>query len=104
MSASSDESVGLQAFAEVTRARVYLTFRRCCRHAWAFVILTRWRVRARPAPDSDPVRRQGPERGSTGGGGRPRSFSSGPPHNFPPSAPRGGRFAQAAVERRTSSP
>src|SRR6266481_4767675 len=35
------------------------------------VILTRWRVRARPAPDSDPVRRQGPERGSTGGGGRP---------------------------------
>jgi len=29
--------------------------------------------------DSDPVRRQGPERGSTGGGGRPRSFPSGPP-------------------------
>src|SRR5436190_16626952 len=37
------------------------------------------RVRARPAPDSDPVRRHGPERGSTGGGGRPRSFPSGPP-------------------------
>jgi hypothetical protein len=37
------------------------------------------RVCARPATDSDPVRRQGPERGSTGGGGRPRSFPSGPP-------------------------
>jgi len=37
------------------------------------------RVCARPAPDSDPVRRHGPERGSTGGGGRPRSFPSGPP-------------------------
>ena len=78
--AARDESLGLQAFTEVTRTRVYLTFLRCCRHAGPFVILTRWRVRARPAPDSDPVRRQGPERGSTGGGGRPRSFSSGPPH------------------------
>src|SRR5206468_11230691 len=37
------------------------------------------RVCARPAMDSDPVCRQGPERGSTGGGGRPRSFPSGPP-------------------------
>src|SRR5256714_155721 len=44
------------------------------------VILRPRRVRARPAMDSDPVRRQGPERGSTGGGGRPRSFPSGPPN------------------------
>src|SRR5919201_2308864 len=29
--------------------------------------------------DSDPVRRQGPERDNCGGGGRPRSFPSGPP-------------------------
>src|SRR5919201_967647 len=47
----------------------------------------RRRVRARPATDSDPVRRHGPERGSTGGGGRPRSFPSGPPS---PCAPAGG--------------
>ena len=38
----------------------------------------RERVCARPASDSDPVRRHGPERGETGGGGRPRSFPSGP--------------------------
>src|SRR5947209_19671377 len=32
--------------------------------------------------DSDPVRRQGPERDNCGGGGRPRSFPSGPPFPF----------------------
>ena len=37
------------------------------------------RVCARPATDSDPVCRLGPERGATGGEGRPRSFPSGPP-------------------------
>jgi hypothetical protein len=36
------------------------------------------RVRARRMSDSDPVRHHGPECGSTGGGGRPRSFPSGP--------------------------
>ena len=36
------------------------------------------RVRARPPVDSDPVCRLGPERGATGGEGRPRSFPSGP--------------------------
>jgi len=36
------------------------------------------RVRARRMSDSDPVRHHGPECGSTGGGGRPRSFLSGP--------------------------
>ena len=36
------------------------------------------RVCARPPVDSDPVCRLGPERGATGGGGRPRSFPSGP--------------------------
>src|SRR5437867_3843472 len=49
-----------------------------CSARCLFVILRRRRVRARPASDSDPVRRHGPERGSTGGGGRPRSFPSGP--------------------------
>src|SRR5215216_6832003 len=44
----------------------------------ASVILNSRRVCARPASNSDPVRRHGPERGSTGGGGRPRSFPSGP--------------------------
>ena len=43
------------------------------------VILGFGRVCARPASDSDPVRCHGPERGSTGGGGRPRSFPSDPP-------------------------
>ena len=80
MPTSRHESVSAQAFTEVTRARVYLTFARGCRHARAMRHTSaKRRVRARPAPDSDPVRRQGPERGSTGGGGRPRSFSSGPP-------------------------
>ena len=37
------------------------------------------RVCARPPVDSDPVCRLGPERGATGGEGRPRSFPSGPP-------------------------
>ncbi len=36
------------------------------------------RVRARPAADSDPVRRHGLGCGCTGGEGRPRSFPSGP--------------------------
>src|SRR5437764_481552 len=54
------------------------------------VILPRRRVRARPAPDSDPVRRHGPERGSTGGGGRPRSFPSGPPRAKPAAGRLGG--------------
>src|SRR5439155_22316682 len=47
------------------------------------------RVCARPAADSDPVRRQGPERGSTGGGGRPRSFPPGPPQPFGCGGPGG---------------
>src|SRR5881396_634723 len=50
-----------------------------CSARCLFVILRERRVRARPASDSDPVRRHGPERGSTRGGGRPRSFPSGPP-------------------------
>src|SRR5919204_2216035 len=70
------------------------------------------RVRARPAPDSDPVRRQGPERGSTGGGGRPRSFPSGPPS--PPEVRRGlrphhddfgrSRYRRASVSEHGRSP
>ena len=51
-----------------------------CRARHECAILDSRRVCARPAADSDPVRRQGPERGSTGGGGRPR-IPSGPPHH-----------------------
>src|SRR5213078_2869967 len=43
--------------------------------------------------DSDPVRRQGPERDNCGGGGRPRSFPYGPPADA--GAPEGGNGARA---------
>ena len=76
---AGNQNGGPQAFAEATTTGIDLTYARGCDFSRPFVILTEWRVRARPAPDSDPVRRHGPERGSTGGGGRPRSFSSGPP-------------------------
>src|SRR5436305_939421 len=56
------------------------------------------RVRARPVMDSDPVRRQGPERDNRGGGGRPRSFPSGPP---PPAA---GRRADPAARAKPARP
>ena len=71
-------------------------FRACCGPAESFVILRTWRVCARPAPDSDPVRRQGPERGSTGGGGRPRSFPSGPPLRGGPEGVTAGRQSRPA--------
>ncbi len=54
-------------------------FRRVLLYSRRFRHTHKRRVCARPASDSDPVRRHGPERGSTGGGGRPRSFPSGPP-------------------------
>src|SRR6267378_3533264 len=79
MPTSCHESVGPQASTQVTRASVDLTFPLDWSRLRPFVILSKRRVRARPAPDSDPVRRHGPERGSTGEGGRPRSFLSGPP-------------------------
>ena len=78
MPAANDESCGASAFTEVATTCIDLSFARSCRRDDAFVILICWRVCARPAPDSDPVRRHGPERGSTRGGGRPRSFPSGP--------------------------
>jgi hypothetical protein len=79
MPSTGNQNGGPQTFAEATTTRIDLTYARGCDFSRPFVILTEWRVRARPAPDSDPVRRHGPERGSTGGGGRPRSFPSGPP-------------------------
>src|SRR5580765_7755506 len=79
MPSTRNKNGGSQTFAEATTTGIDLTYARGCDFWRPFVILTEWRVRARPAPDSDPVRRHGPERGSTGGGGRPRSFPSGPP-------------------------
>src|SRR6185437_6460645 len=79
MPSAGNQNSGPQTFAEATTTGIDLTYVRGCDFPRPFVILTEWRVRARPAPDSDPVRRHGPERGSTGGGGRPRSFPSGPP-------------------------
>src|SRR5580765_1982860 len=79
MPSSGNQNGGPQTIAEATTTGIDLTYARGCDFSRPFVILTEWRVRVRPAPDSDPVRRHGPERGSTGGGGRPRSFPSGPP-------------------------
>src|SRR6476619_4024044 len=78
MPSTGNQNGGSQTFAEATTTGIDLTYARGCDFWRPFVILTEWRVRARPARDSDPVRRHGPERGSTGGGGRPRSFPSGP--------------------------
>src|SRR4029077_14527770 len=52
---------------------------RSCPRLAPSVILARGRVCALRPWDSAPVRCHGPERGSTGGGGRPRSFPSDPP-------------------------
>src|SRR5580765_4194303 len=79
MPSTGNQNGGPQTSAEATTTGIDLNYARGCDFWRPFVILTEWRVRARPAPDSDPVRRHGPERGSTGGGGRPRSFPSGPP-------------------------
>src|SRR6266511_5326022 len=79
MPSTGDQGRRAPPFTEVATTCSHLTFGRGCRRACPFVILRKRRVCARPAPDSDPVRRHGPERGSTGGGGRPRSFPSGPP-------------------------
>src|SRR6266568_4875440 len=79
MPAPRHESVSAQAFTEVTRACLRLTFALC----WSLPQLSSYSTNGGSAlvrrSDSDPVRRQGPERGSTGEGGRPRSFLSGPP-------------------------
>src|SRR6476646_8903923 len=79
MPSTGNQNRGPQTFAEATTTGIDLTYARGCDFWRPFVILTEWRVRARPAPESDPLRRHGPELGSTGGGGRPRSFPSGPP-------------------------
>src|SRR5436305_7240499 len=79
MPSASNQSLGASPFTPLAATCKRLTFTPYCRLAPACVILRERRVRARPASDSDPVRRHGPERGSTGEGGRPRSFFSGPP-------------------------
>src|SRR6266581_1343253 len=84
MPAPRHESVSAQAFTEVTRACLRLTFALC----WSLPQLSSYSTNGGSAlvrrSDSDPVRRQGPERGSTGEGGRPRSFLSGPPQSGGP--------------------
>src|SRR5580765_8544800 len=79
MPSTRNKNGGSQTFAEATTTGIDLTYARGCDFSRPFVILTEWRVRVPPAPDSDPVRRHGPERGLTGGGGRSRSSPSGPP-------------------------
>src|SRR6266508_1522647 len=96
MSTTGNKGGGTPAVAKVAGDRAKLTFARGCSTADSFVILRTWRVCARPAPDSDPVRRQGPERGSTGGGGRPRSFPSGPPLRGGPEGGTAGRQSRPA--------
>src|SRR6266508_1138209 len=96
MSTTGNKGGGTPAVAKVAGDRAKLTFARGCSTADSFVILRTWRVCARPAPDSDPVRRQGPERGSTGGGGRPRSFPSGPPLRGGPEGVTAGRQSRPA--------
>src|SRR6478735_1518244 len=79
MPSTGNQNGGSQTFAEATTTGIDLTYARGCDFWRPFVILTEWRVRAGPAPDLDPVPRHGPERGSPGGGGRPRSSPSSPP-------------------------